>query len=111
MLNGRLEKPLILWNRTASRAHEHSAQIGNSIVAETIGGALLESDMVWSCLADQEAVLEVFEVIFNHNIAGKLFVECSTITTEATNALAKRVIGAGGEFVAMPGMNCPVRRH
>jgi 3-hydroxyisobutyrate dehydrogenase-like beta-hydroxyacid dehydrogenase len=59
--------------------------------------------MVWSFLADEDAVLEMFDTILREDIKGKLFVECSTITSEATNKLARRVLNAGGEFVAMPG--------
>ncbi|KAH8749399.1 NAD binding domain of 6-phosphogluconate dehydrogenase-domain-containing protein [Hyaloscypha finlandica] len=102
VLNGKLEKSLILWNRTSSRAYEHSTQIGNSVVAETIKDAISMSDIVWSCLADQDAVLETFELILKEDIKGKLFVECSTFTAEATNDLARKVIDSGGEFVAMP---------
>jgi hypothetical protein len=108
VLNGKLEKSLILWNRTSSRAYEHSAQIGNSVVAETIKDAISMSDIVWSCLANQDAVLETFEMIFKEDIKGKLFVECSTMATEATNDLARRVIDSGGEFVAMPGKKLPL---
>lgn len=42
-------------------------------------------------------------MILRENVKEKLFVECSTITPEATNKLARRVLNAGGEFVAMPG--------
>jgi 3-hydroxyisobutyrate dehydrogenase-like beta-hydroxyacid dehydrogenase len=108
VLNGKLEKSLILWNRTSSRAYEHSTQIGNSVVAETIKDAISMSDIVWSCLADQDAVLETFELILKEDIKGKLFVECSTFTAEATNDLARKVIDSGGEFVAMPGKRLPL---
>jgi 3-hydroxyisobutyrate dehydrogenase-like beta-hydroxyacid dehydrogenase len=108
VLNGKLEKSLILWNRTSSRAYEHSAQIGNSVVAETIKDAVSMSDIVWSCLADQDAVFETFEIILKEDIKGKLFVECSTMAIEATNDLARRVVDSGGEFVAMPGKKLPL---
>jgi hypothetical protein len=108
ILNGKLEKSLILWNRTSSRAYEHSAQIGNSVVAETIKDAVSMSDIVWSCLADQDAVFETFEIILKEDIKGKLFVECSTMAIEATNDLARRVVDSGGEFVAMPGKKLPL---
>jgi hypothetical protein len=42
-------------------------------------------------------------MILREDIKGKLFVECSTITSEAMDKLARRVLNAGGEFVALPG--------
>ena len=37
-------------------------------------------------------------------IRNKLFIESSSITPETTNSIAKQVLDAGGEIVAMPGM-------
>ncbi|KAM3069218.1 hypothetical protein ACMFMG_010735 [Clarireedia jacksonii] len=102
--NGNLSKPLILWNRTHSKAIAHSETIGHSIAVPEICDAVSGADIIWSCFSGQTAVLESFEKILKSNIdlKGKLFLECSTITPEATNELAKRIISAGGEFVAMP---------
>lgn len=102
--NGNLSKPIIIWNRTASHATSHSEKIGNCIVAKTPPEAVSKSDIIWSCLANQEAVVSIYDEILQSDIRGKLFLECSTITAEATNELAKKVIDAGAEFVAMPGM-------
>jgi 3-hydroxyisobutyrate dehydrogenase-like beta-hydroxyacid dehydrogenase len=96
-------RPIILWNRTASLANTHSSQIGHSVVAKAISDAVSKSDMVWSCFADEPAVMGIFDTILKGDIKGKLFVECSTNSPESTNELAQRVIEAGGEFVAMPG--------
>ena len=102
---GKLENPIILWNRTHHRAADLSAEIGHSRAVHTIEEAIEPSDIIWTCLADQEAVLEAFDIILKGDIRGKLFLECSTMTPPVTNDLAKRVIDAGAEFVAMPGEN------
>ncbi|KAL9116883.1 MAG: hypothetical protein Q9187_006586 [Circinaria calcarea] len=101
---GDLKKPLILWNRTYSRATDHSVRVGYSIVVDTIEKAVDQSDIIWSCLTDQGAVLETFDVILKTDVRGKLFLECSTIAPQVTNRLSQMVIDAGAEFVAMPGM-------
>ncbi|KAL9616136.1 MAG: hypothetical protein Q9160_008965 [Pyrenula sp. 1 TL-2023] len=101
--HGNLEKPLCLFNRTKSRAESHSRNIGRSYVASSINEAVLEADIVWSCLQDDEAVQTTFEEILATDIQGKLFVDSSSITPEKTNQIAGKVVGAGGEFVAMPG--------
>ena len=103
VLNGKLEKPIILWNRTEARAIEHQATISHAVVAGSIEDAVSRSDHIWSCLSGQESVIPSFDKILRHDIRGKLFIECSTITPEATNELARKVIEAGAEFVAMPG--------
>ncbi|KAI9663953.1 MAG: hypothetical protein M1821_007444 [Bathelium mastoideum] len=102
ILNGKLEHRLILWNRTLQVALDHSARIGHSVVAETVEEAVQGADIIWSCFASQEAVSERFETILQRDVKGKLFVESSTISADATNKLAERVIAAGAEFVAMP---------
>ncbi|MCJ1243552.1 hypothetical protein MMC30_000749 [Trapelia coarctata] len=99
---GNIEEPLILYNRTRSRAEDHSAKIGHSTVAATLEEAVSKSDIIWSCVQDQEAVIQCFEKILTQDLHGKLFLECSTISPEVTNNLARRVLGARGEFVAMP---------
>lgn len=107
---GNLDEPLILYNRTRSRADEHSSQIGHSVVAATLEEAVSKSDIIWSCLQNQEAVMECFEKILLQDLQGKLFLECSTISPDVANRLAKRVLSAGAEFVAMPGLFPRVQR-
>ena len=100
---GSLERPLLLYNRTRSRAEEHSVVIGHSAVAETLESAVNNSDILWSCLENQEAVLATFEEILSKDIQGKLFVESSTILPNVTEQIAARVMAAGAEFIALPG--------
>lgn len=104
VLYGKLDKPLKIYNRTKSHAEKHSAIIGHSRVTDTIKEAILGSSIIWSCLQDQEAVEATFGDILGSDIKGKLFIESSSITPKMTNSIAKQVVSAGGEFVALPGM-------
>ncbi|KAA8643965.1 NAD(P)-dependent oxidoreductase [Aspergillus tanneri] len=104
---GNMEAPLTLYNRTKRKADEHSVKLGSCKVAQTIEEAVSNSDIVWSCLENHEAVMHTFESILSVDIKGKLFVDSSTIPPEKTNAIAERVLSAGGEFVAMPVMGEP----
>ena len=99
----KLDKPMILHNRTHSRALNHSQNIGNSVAVESIQEAVSRADIIWTCLSNQEAVFQTFEAIYQVEITGKLFVDCSTITSEGTNQLAQRLRDAGADLVAMPG--------
>jgi 3-hydroxyisobutyrate dehydrogenase-like beta-hydroxyacid dehydrogenase len=103
---GKLEHPIILYNRTSSRAETHSALIGHSTAASSLEEAITASDMIWSCLENQDAVIETFDRMLALDIRGKLFVECSTILPDETAALSEKVLAARAEFVAMPGW-CP----
>jgi 3-hydroxyisobutyrate dehydrogenase-like beta-hydroxyacid dehydrogenase len=101
---GKLDKPVILWSRSLDKAHAHSQAVENTVVASTLEAAVKDSDMIWSCLSDHEAVMATFASILENDVKGKLFVECSTVTPEYSNELATKVTGAGAEFVSMPGM-------
>ncbi|TVY44621.1 putative oxidoreductase [Lachnellula subtilissima] len=99
---GNLDQPLILWNRTHSISIIHAEAIGGSVAVDSVQEAVTKSDIIWSCLADQEAVASVFDTILKMDIKQKVFVECSTMTPQATTDLCHSVIQRGGEFVAMP---------
>jgi 3-hydroxyisobutyrate dehydrogenase-like beta-hydroxyacid dehydrogenase len=98
-----LTSPLLLWNRSGQVAKDHSAAIGSAQAVDTILDAVVPSDIVWSCLADEEAVSSVYAEIGKANISGKLFIECSTITPSRTDEIARQIEGKGASFVAMPG--------
>ena len=103
VLKGNLEKPLILWNRTASRATQLSEKIGHSIVAETVQDAVSRSDIIFSCFTDEQGVIEIFDAVLKNEVKGKLFVECSTVRPENVDKINKKVLDAGADLVAMPG--------
>ncbi|TVY36626.1 putative oxidoreductase-like protein [Lachnellula occidentalis] len=98
VLSGRLDEPLIIYNRTRSRAEEHSASIGHSTVAATIEDAVSCSDIIWSCLQDDEAVEFSFAQILRVDVTGKLFVDSSSVTPEVTDRIAQRILKAGGNL-------------
>lgn len=104
VLKGNLSNPLILYNRTASRASTLAAKMGSPTVAATLLDAISPSDIIFCCLTDERAVTEVFDAILENSVQGKLFVDCSTIGPQYTSRLAARLEVAGAEFVAMPGM-------
>ncbi|MCJ1313934.1 hypothetical protein MMC25_007614 [Agyrium rufum] len=98
-----LDKPLSIWNRTQARADEHEQNLGSAVrVCSSVKEAVEAAEIVWSCLQDQEAVLETFDEILADDVRGKLFLDSSTILPEVTEEIAERVLQAGAEFVAMP---------
>lgn len=100
---GKLEKPLIMWNRTTSKTEALNARIGHSTVAYTVEEAVAPADIIFSCLTSEAAVSQTFDKILNLDVKGKLFVECSTVLAAHMNELSKKVEAAGASFIAMPG--------
>jgi 3-hydroxyisobutyrate dehydrogenase-like beta-hydroxyacid dehydrogenase len=107
---GSLEKPIVLWSRTTANAEAHHSDVPHSVVVPSLAEAVAQSDIIWSCLSDQDAVFTTFEQILKQDVKGKLFIECSTVTPEASTELVAKVLAAGAEFVSMPGMSFSVCR-
>ncbi|KAF2188628.1 6-phosphogluconate dehydrogenase-like protein NAD-binding protein [Zopfia rhizophila CBS 207.26] len=106
---GNLDKPLILWNRTKRRADDLSAKLGTdkTTVIETINEVVKCSDIIFICLGDDAAVNGAVNVILDQDVTGKLVVDCSTVHPDTTNALEKRLVSNGAEFVGMPVFGAP----
>ena len=113
MSKGNLSTPLILYNRTLQRAVEHGSRIQPSTVATSLEDVMSKADIIWSCVQDQIAVEQTFTQIFStgRSLQGKLFIESSTILPEATTRIVNDIVGAGGEFVAMPGSSSQFFDH
>ncbi|KAF9892729.1 hypothetical protein FE257_001131 [Aspergillus nanangensis] len=103
---GEIARPLVLYNRTREKAETHRLSLGGDCrVADTIVSAVDDSDVIWLCLQNEEAVESTFQAIFSTDIQGKIFVDSSTTSPEMADSIAQRVLEAGAEFVAVPGRN------
>lgn len=106
MEKGNLRSPLILFNRTLSKATALSAQLpaGTTTIASSIDSAVAQADIIFTCLSDDAAVLNVFAAALIGDVRGKLFVDCSTVHPDTTEHLTRVAEAQGAEFVACPGM-------
>ena len=106
---GNLSKPLILYNRTQKRADDLAATLNDGAkVASTIAEAVQPSDVVFICVGDDAAVQAIVdEATQSGSVSGKLFVDCSTILPDTSNALEEQIVKAGAHFVAMPVFGAP----
>jgi 3-hydroxyisobutyrate dehydrogenase-like beta-hydroxyacid dehydrogenase len=106
---GNLDKPLIIFNRTKKRADDLSQKLtsGKSTVASTIEEAVSKSDIIFTCVGDDAAINETIDSALKGSVKGKLFVDCSTVHPDTTNALAKKITSSGAEFVACPVFGAP----
>ena len=104
---GKLSEPLLIFNRTTSRAESLSSQIGHSKVSPTVADLVSKSDIIFYCLGDDQSVLDMVNTIMETDIKGKLLVDCSTIHPQTTDKENEQVTSAGGHFVAMPVFGAP----
>ena len=100
---GNLSFPLILYNRTKDRADQLANRLGNCNVAESLAEAVAGADIIFSCLTDDKAVLDVFVKILREDVKGKLFVNCSTTQPDTSNMLAEMIEAKEAGLVTMPG--------
>ncbi|KAL8653617.1 MAG: hypothetical protein Q9210_001995 [Variospora velana] len=99
---GNLGSPLILYNRTASRAQQLAQELGNCSVANSPSEAVAGADIIFTCLTDDHAVLELFRQILDNDVTGKLFVNCSTTQPATSDDLAAMAEKKGAGVVTMP---------
>ena len=106
---GQLSSPLLIYNRSTQRAIDLSANLpsGRTEVVQSLVAATPRADIIFTCLANDEAVRETFKVLVQCDVKGRLFIDCSTVHPETTEAIAKDVLAAGAEFVAAPVFGAP----
>ncbi len=102
---GNLDKPLIIFNRTEKRATDLSKSLpsGKSTAVYSIDDVVSRSDIIFTCVGDDAAINDTIDQALKGSPKGKLFVDCSTVHPDTTDALAKKITVAGAEFVACPG--------
>lgn len=105
----KLDSPLLLYNRTKQRATDLSAKTppGTTEVADSLETAVAQSDIIFICLANDAAVTQTVDAITAADISGKVFIDCSTIHPDTTEAVAGKLTSRGAEFVACPVFGAP----
>lgn len=107
---GEYQAPVIIYNRTPARAENLASTLpeGKVKVVTSIADAVKESDIIFTCVSNDQAIEETIDAALKVPEAkGKLFVDCSTVHPDTTNKLAKSINGAGAEFVANPVFGAP----
>ncbi|MCC5806095.1 MAG: NAD(P)-dependent oxidoreductase [Opitutales bacterium] len=95
--------PLTVWNRTRERTRPLAEE--GIAVSESVRALAEASAVVILCLGDTP---DVEAVLFGEggaacgDAAGKLFIDCSTISPEATKAIAARLTEHGAAFLDAP---------
>ncbi|ASK29207.1 2-hydroxy-3-oxopropionate reductase [Chryseobacterium sp. T16E-39] len=90
---------LSVYNRSVEKANDFKEK---STVYTKVSELVENSDIVFTMLTNDTAVREVYEEIFMVNIHGKLFVDMSTISPEASNDIASAVKIKEAGFIDAP---------
>ena len=96
---------VIGWNRTKNRSTIAPFTSAGGTVADTLRAAVKDADVVFSCLGDVPDVTEVLlgeDGALNFVKANTLFVDTSTIGSEAAKAIGNALINDGLRFLDAP---------
>lgn len=107
---GSYTSPLLIYNRTASKAESfvNTLDSGKTQVAPSIAACVDTADIIFMCVADDASVEEsIAEALKSSSAKGKLIVDCSTIHPDTTNRVQQTVEKAGAHFVACPVFGAP----
>ncbi|ORY65783.1 uncharacterized protein BCR38DRAFT_388809 [Pseudomassariella vexata] len=103
--NGPLDKPLIVYNRTTSRAEELATKLpaGRVQVTESLLEGVAQADIIFSCVNNDATVEQTYHTIAEAgNIKGKLFVGFETIHPDTANKVSDFITAAGASFASSP---------
>ncbi|KAJ5565676.1 Dehydrogenase multihelical [Penicillium sp. DV-2018c] len=100
--------PLLLYNRTTTRATAHAQTLPNTSVANTLSEAIIPSTTIFTCVGDDTALHSIIDSILNDStpidLTSKIFIDCSTIQAGRSHPSSPR---AGAEFIACPVFGAP----
>ncbi|KGE13373.1 NAD(P)-dependent oxidoreductase [Sphingobacterium deserti] len=91
--------PLTIYNRTSARTAGFKP---STRVAENITDVLAHSDIVFTMLTDDAAAKAVYEQVLIHTVAGKLFVDMSTISQDCSIHIGQALQVKQASFLDAP---------
>ncbi len=90
---------LSVFNRTAEKAEDFRQQ---STVCSGIPDLVKNSDVIFTMLTNDEALHAVYEEILKQNLEGKLFIDMSTVSPEASRDISAAVKIKEAGFIDAP---------
>lgn len=90
---------LCVYNRTAKKAKDFTKK---TTVCQNVSEVAAQCGVVFTMLTDDASVKAVYDEILGLDISGKLFVDISTISQNATCQLAQALQTAGASFIDAP---------
>lgn len=103
--------PLVLYNRTVSKAVAFAQTIGDgTVVATSLPETVQRTDLIFICVGDDNALDQVVEGILadqDADISTKTFVDCSTVHPDTSRRTETAFAGREASFVACPVFGAP----
>lgn len=100
--------PLLAFNRTQARA-EILQKTHPVTVATSLEQVATSSDVIFSCLLNDAAVVETLDTLLPHLKSGTILIEQSTISPALAQQYAKKAKDVGVVYLACPVMGPPVK--
>lgn len=115
--SGRVDSPLILYNRTAQKCHDLASTLppGSTHVVLSLKEGISKADIIFSCLSNDAAVESSYQTIISDlvtednpdGLRGKLFIGTETVHPDTADTLADRMAAHGADFIACPVLGPP----
>ncbi|KAJ5970392.1 uncharacterized protein N7479_000310 [Penicillium vulpinum] len=104
--------PLLLYNRTASRATAHASTLQNAKAVSTLPEAVNNSDIIFTCVGDDAALTSIVTAILSdasipQDLSSKTFIDCSTVHPDTSRQTETAFNARGAGFVACPVFGAP----
>ncbi|KAJ5753509.1 uncharacterized protein N7511_007662 [Penicillium nucicola] len=104
--------PIILYNRTTSRATAHANKLGadKATVASTLHDAVAAADLIFTCVGDDPALTSIVETILADKtltLTNKTFIDCSTVHPDTSRSTEAAYLARAANFVACPVFGAP----
>ncbi|RZL32047.1 MAG: NAD(P)-dependent oxidoreductase, partial [Pedobacter sp.] len=90
---------LYVYNRTASNTKDFE---NTATVCTSISNLVEKADVIFTMLTNDVAVEAVYDEILNNSIAGKLFVDMSTVSQEVSVTTSNRLKDKNASFLDAP---------
>lgn len=91
--------PLSVYNRTATKAEDFKMQ---STVYSSIKELIENCDIIFTMLTNDDATKAVYKQVLGLSVVGKLFVDMSTISQEASIEISKAIRIKEASFIDAP---------
>lgn len=90
-----------VWNRSRDRARSLAAELDVQ-AAQSLPDLAAQCEVLFLCVRDDAAVLEVIAALVPGLQAGAVVVDCSTVSADTARQAAAQVETAGGAFLDAP---------
>ncbi|KAL4807393.1 hypothetical protein BDV18DRAFT_151993 [Aspergillus unguis] len=114
-LKGPQKSPLVLYNRTASKANSFASSITSekpnaAVAVSSLPAAVKDASITFICVGDDPALDSIINTIVSDNsitLKDKIIVDCSTVHPDTSRRVHKTLTSHGATFIACPVFGAP----